>query len=116
MSQGIESYETRLAVLQKRLATDRESYERSQELRIARDKEAVDNFESRMRAEREMVARKLTSMELRLRQDEEGLVELTRVEAERGADATAVQLGVFPTSAVDPITARTIPSGMPPSR
>ena len=49
-------------------------------------------------------------MELKLRQDEEGLVELTRVEAERGAGARAVQLGVFPTSAVDAITAGTIPS------
>ena len=85
-------------------------------MRIARDKDAVDNFEARMARERELVARKISSMELRLRQDEEGLVELTRVEEERGAGATAVQLGVFPESAVDAVTARTIPSGMPAAR
>lgn len=102
---GVKSYEKRLAVLQKRLETD-------QELRIARDKDAVANFDARAQRERDMVAQKIANMELRLRQDEEGLVELTRSEVERGAGSAAVQLGVFPSSAVDTITARTIPSGV----
>ena len=105
---GVKSYEKRLAVLQKRLETDQVLGATDQVL--ARDRDAVENFGERSQRERESVARKIASMELKLRQDEEGLVELTRVEAERGAGARAVQLGVFPTSAVDAITAGTIPS------
>jgi len=102
---GEKSYEKRLAVLQKRLEADQEKRQELLDSRIARDKDAVENFGARMQRERESVARKISNMELKLRQDEEGLVELTRVEAERGAGATAVQLGIFPTSAVDPVTA-----------
>ena len=35
-------------------------------------------------------------LRLKIRQDEEGLREITRVVAERGASARAVQIGVFP--------------------
>ena len=69
-----------------------------------------------MQAEKAAVQRRIASLELRLRQDQEGVAELTRVERERGGSATAVQLGVFPSSGVDAVTARTIPSGMPRSR
>lgn len=105
---GIKSYETRLAALEKQLETDRERGADPE--RIARDKDAVDNFGPRMQREVDSVRRAISNMELKLLQDEEGLVELRRVETERGPGATAVQLGVFPTSAVDPITAGTIPS------
>ena len=112
---GIKSYDTRLAVLQKRLETDQARVGVDPEV-IARDKDAVDNFRPRMQREVDSVRREISNMELRLRIDEEGLVELTRVEAERGPGANAVQLGVFPSSAVDPVTARTIPSVLIPSR
>jgi hypothetical protein len=75
---------------------------REQEGRIAREQAALDDFDARVQRERESVARRLSSMELKLRQDEEGLVELTRVEVERGPGATAVQLGVFPASGLAP--------------
>ena len=39
---------------------------------------------------------RIEKLELRIRRDEEGLREITRVVTERGASARAVQLGVFP--------------------
>jgi len=90
-----QTYESRLEALKKRVA-------REQEGRIAREQAALDDFDARVQRERESVARRLSSMELKLRQDEEGLVELTRVEVERGPGATAVQLGVFPASGLAP--------------
>ena len=113
---GIKSYDTRIAVLQKRLAADQERASEVGQERIARDKDAIDNFGPRMQREVDNVRRAISNMELQLQQDEEGLAELSRVEKERGPGATAVQLGVFPSSAVDPITARTIPSVRIPSR
>ena len=112
---GIKSYDTRLAVLKKRLVLDQERVGVDPE-RIARDQDAVDNFGPRMQREVDAVRRAIANLELKLSQDQEGLVELTRVEAERGPGAMAVQLGVFPTSAVDPVTAGTIPSVRIPSR
>lgn len=112
---GLKSYERRRAVLQKRLETDRRADPARPDL-IARDEDAVDNLAARMQGEKDAVQRRIASTELRLRQDEEALAELARVEKERGPGATAVQLGVFPSSSVDEVTARTIPSGMPRSR
>ena len=91
-----DMYSTRLEALKKRVVADQEG-------RLARDQAAVDGFDARVQRERDSIARRTASMELRLRQDKEGVAELTRVESERGADARAVQLGVFPAaSGLDP--------------
>ena len=41
-------------------------------------------------------AAQVEAVRLRIRADQEGLDEITRVERQRGSDARAVQLGVFP--------------------
>lgn len=69
---------------------------RDQEMRLTRDQNAIDNFDKRIAREKANLGQRQANAELRLRADEEALLELTRVEAERGASAQAVQLGVFP--------------------
>ena len=83
------TYDDRLGALKARLAKDQES-------RIARDQQAIDDFDGRVQREREGVSKRLAQMELKLQEDQASLAELTRVEAERGSESTAVQLGVFP--------------------
>ena len=61
-----------------------------------RDQAAIDGFDSRFQTERERALKRIADAELRLRQDKLGAAELARVEAERGGDARAVQMGVFP--------------------
>ena len=63
-----------------------------QQLRLEADR--LDLRDAELRGDTSRVER----LQLRLRQDEEGLREITRVVGERGASARAVQLGVFPKS------------------
>ena len=52
-------------------------------------------------AELKGMASRAEKLQLKIRQDEEGLREITRIVGERGANARAVQLGVFPKSDSD---------------
>lgn len=89
------SVAARLEALQAKLRAD-------DELRARRDREGVAGLEARAQAQQERAQRAVGAMELRLRRDAEGLAELNRVAAERGPDAPAVQLGVFPPAATAP--------------
>ena len=84
-----DTYDDRLASLKRQL-------QRDQELRIQREQQSIEGFDKRVAREKSELARRLSNAELRLRADEESLLEVTRVETERGGSAQAVQLGVFP--------------------
>ena len=84
-----ETYDARLAALKARVQRDAEQ-------RVAREQQAVDTFDQRASQQKTTLQRRLANAELKLKADEEGLVELRRVEAQRGGGARAVQLGVFP--------------------
>ena len=66
--------------------------------RVQADQERVGNFDERVKADKQRISSRIAEQELRLRVDRENLAELQRVAAERGGDAAAVLLGVFPPS------------------
>lgn len=66
--------------------------------RVQADQDRVGNFDERVKADKQRLSSRIAEQELRLRVDRESLAELQRVAAERGGDAAAVQLGVFPPS------------------
>ena len=66
--------------------------------RVQADQERVGNFDERVKADKQRISSRIAEQELRLRVDRENLAELQRVAAERGDDAAAVLLGVFPPS------------------
>ena len=77
--------------------------ERPTTARDAQDMEArraeedrVLAFKASLDAELRATASRIEKLQLKIRQDEEGLREITRIVAERGVNARAVQLGVFP--------------------
>lgn len=66
--------------------------------RVQADQDRVGNFDERVKVDKQRVGSWIAEQELRVRIDRENLAELQRVAAERGSDAAAVQLGVFPPS------------------
>ena len=66
--------------------------------RVQADQERGGNFDERVKADKQRISSRIAEQELRLRVDRENLAELQRVAAERGGDAAAVLLGVFPPS------------------
>lgn len=81
------NWQERLALLQRRLQADQA---------------ALDSFGERTSAEKERLAARIARQDLRMRADKESLDELRRVQAEFGGDATAVQIGVFPSAEAAP--------------
>jgi len=66
--------------------------------RVQADQDRVGNFDERVKVDKQRVGSRIAEQELRVRIDRENLAELQRVAAERGSDAAAVQVGVFPPS------------------
>lgn len=82
-----DSYDTKLNNLKDRLKND-----------IERDQKAIDNYDSKFQDAKTSLTKLIADQELRVRMSKENLVELSRVEAERGGDANAVQITLFPPS------------------
>jgi hypothetical protein len=66
--------------------------------RVQADQDRLGNFDERVKVDKQRVGSRIAEQELRVRIDRENLAELQRVAAERGSDAAAVQVGVFPPS------------------
>lgn len=64
--------------------------------RVRFDQGRIDGFAERAQAAKGRLASRVAQQELRVRMDREALAELSRVEAERGGGAAAVQPGIFP--------------------
>jgi len=70
--------------------------------RAQADQDRVGNFDERVKVDKQRVGSRIAEQELRVRIDRENLAELQRVASERGSDAAAVQVGVFPPSQAAP--------------
>ena len=101
----VSSSETRLEMLRREVVKlDEYAPTRLQSLkdRLHTDQIAIDNFEQRLANEKEQLARRIAMQELRIRDEKESLAELSRIVGERGEDASAVKLGIFPPSDAAP--------------
>jgi len=86
-----DSYDTRLNNLKERLRVDTE-----------RDQKAIDNYDSRFQEAKSSLSRAIADQEFRVRVSKENLAEVSRVESERGGDADAVRIDIFPAPAEAP--------------
>ena len=66
--------------------------------RVQADQDRVGTFDERVKVDKQRIGTRIAEQELRVRIDRENLAELQCVAAERGSDAAAVQVGVFPPS------------------